>query len=268
MHKFIAVIFFFGLALIDQAQAQRKLPIALVYRGDGACEQDGIYQGCSEAAADMAKKAGFEAIYFDAQGTNFELFGKAKLWIQPGGRVRKQVVAMSNDLKQHITDFVKNGGSYVGFCAGGFIAGETFGWNDKDKPPYEEKGLGLIPGKVWYYDEYDSELSDKLLAKIIKTDWSKIERYVYWELGPYFSKENYAAGEVVSFYYDKQDKVQEKAMTLFKSFGKGRVAVTAVHPESPVSWRQYYKINDKDGVDHDLAIDMINWATQNNLTLK
>ena len=46
------------------------------------------------------------------------------------------------------------------------------------------------------------------------------------------------------------------------TYGKGKVFVTGLHPEAPQDWRDYYHLNDPDGSDEDLAVEMINWVTQ------
>jgi hypothetical protein len=46
------------------------------------------------------------------------------------------------------------------------------------------------------------------------------------------------------------------------SYGEGRVSVSGVHPEAPQWWRDYYKLQDSDGLDYDLAVGMIRWAAR------
>ncbi len=55
---------------------------------------------------------------------------------------------------------------------------------------------------------------------------------------------------------------KEKVMTIRTTYGAGRVYVTAVHPEAPQDWRTYYNVTDQDGLDTDLATDMVRWATK------
>lgn len=255
-----------GFISYSKAQLRTQKPLALIYFGEGSCAQWNYVSGCSEAARDIAISAGFDVEYVNpTDPVPEDSFNRASLWIQPGGRARLQEKAMSDALKKRIIEFVKSGGGYVGFCAGGFLATEKFGWMTEDEKgneiPFEANGLGFLPGKSWYYNDYDEELSQDLMAKIIPTTWDGKTRQVYWELGPYFLPETYKGSQVLA-YYQKLDGTEDldKAMTIYSQFGLGKVAITAVHPEAPTSWRTYYKIFDTDGNDFALAQAMMNWA--------
>lgn len=254
-------------------QTSDERPLALIYKGPGSCEHTpGVSTGCSEASAHVAKLAGMKSQFVGPEGADPALMAQAKVWIQPGGRARIQTMVMSDKLKKQIRDFVQNGGGYVGFCAGGFMATEKFGWKYKDPESgelkdFEAPGLSLFPGKSFYYDFYSAELSAKKLAKIIPTKWLGVEKQVYWELGPYFVAETFDSDRVqVMAYYpmklegealtsEKLD--QDKALALEGTFGKGKVSISATHPEAPKDWSDYYKVTDSDGLDFDLAAQMI-----------
>jgi glutamine amidotransferase-like uncharacterized protein len=247
--------------LIFDAHAK---PLALIYKGAGSCPQEAT-TGCSEAAAFAAKQAGFDYQFIGPQEIpSRALFEKARVWIQPGGRAKTQQEAMSSGLKSAIVNFVGSGGGYVGFCAGGFLAYEKFGW-DTPQGSFEAKGLGLIPGKSLYYNFFDNEITEEKPAKIIKTLWNNKQRWVYWELGPYFprpSKET-PEFEIIST-YEAHSKKEEASliMTLKTKYLTGKIFITAVHPEAPADWREYYKVGDQDQLDTDLAASMIQWASQ------
>lgn len=51
--------------------------------------------------------------------------------IIPGGSGSKQGRALGNDGRQAIVKFVKTGGGYVGFCAGCYLASNTYTWSLK-----------------------------------------------------------------------------------------------------------------------------------------
>ena len=46
------------------------------------------------------------------------------------------------------------------------------------------------------------------------------------------------------------------------AFGKGRVWVTGLHPESPKWWKDDSGQDDVDGDDRDLVVRMIQWVTE------
>ena len=46
------------------------------------------------------------------------------------------------------------------------------------------------------------------------------------------------------------------------SFGLGRISVSGTHPEAPKWWYDDSHISDIDGLDHQIAADMIRWAAK------
>jgi glutamine amidotransferase-like uncharacterized protein len=55
----------------------------------------------------------------------------------PGGSGSKQALALGEDGKQAVKDFVANGKGYIGICAGAYLATNHYSWS-----------LGLINAKV------------------------------------------------------------------------------------------------------------------------
>jgi len=261
-NKFTRKHFTFAAVLLYCAVAMTKeKPLALIYKGPGSCYQTRVTTGCSEASKHVAELAGFRTKYVGPDEEKDTLFKKAKVWIQPGGRVRTQAKHMNQKLKDNIVDFVANGGGYVGFCAGAFLATDIFGWDSSQDGPFETKGLGMVPGKSYLYTHYNKELNENLLAKIIPVKWFGKEKKIYWELGPYFTSESIDKNYEVVSYYDGPEK-DKYILSLRGEYEKGKVFIIATHPEAPQDWRDYYKIKDPDGVDFQDAVDMIKWATK------
>ncbi len=221
---------------------------ALIYEGPGACDS------CSLAAKTVAENAGFEVRLIGPNETDPSVFQNASLWIQPGGQSTEAASAMIPSLKAGIKEFVREGGGYVGFCAGGFLSTEMIGTSSVP-------GLGLIAGNTALYEGVPDSG-----GFIVPLQWLEfglyvnrsVQRFLYWEGGPYFSADpKYPAlkpVEVVATY------PEGLAATVRSTFGEGRVYVTGLHPEAPPDWRTYYDLNDPDGLDYDLASDMMNWA--------
>lgn len=256
------ILLFMVYAFCLKSHAAVQPDLALIYKGPGSCEQTKETQGCSEAAADRARAAGFLVKFVGPEEPVSDIFLGAKVWIQPGGRAKKQIESMHPRLIEEIKKFVFAGGGYVGFCAGGFLATEKFGW-ETDKEPFEANGIGLITGKSWYYDLFDDHLDINNLAVIIKTKWLGQPREIYWELGPYFERQT-SEHEVVATYPALPNSKNQKEFILAMRglAGKGRFYISATHPEAPQSWRDYYKIKDADGVDFDQAESMIKWVSE------
>ncbi len=210
---------------------------ALIYKGEGSCIED-----CSESAAMIAKMAGLEPIYVSPTESNLDLFADAAVWIQPGGESLVVAAQMSVDLKNAIRNFVQQGGGYVGFCAGAFFA-------DLWIHGTESKGLGIIPA---YAIDYQKARSS---AEMLDMIWNGKKRSVYWEEGPYL--ELFFKGQLFTpFAYYPTGEIA----SIYGNYYQGRVSVTGTHPEAPQYWRDDIKASDPDGLDYDLAIDMVRWA--------
>ncbi len=219
--------------------ANKMGKVALVYKGPGSCEED-----CSEAAADMAKLAGLRPVYIGPNESRAEVFKEAAVWIQPGGGASTASKSMNPRLKKMIKEFVFNGGGYVGFCAGGFFATEVIA----DTGNF---GLSMLPGKNLLYENVKNEI------ELLTLNWQGRPRKIYWEGGPYFIPPS--ANEIyVSQYQILALYPNGLPATVSAKYGQGKVVVTGAHPESPRWWKSDgVKLNDDDGDDFDLAVEMI-----------
>jgi len=237
---FIAVLFF-----AFHAEAR---PVALIYQGEGSCEE-----GCSEASAEVALRAGFEPRFvgpeaLTAQSTEADvqtLFGNARVWIQPGGVAVTALYAMTPTLRQAIREFVAQGGGYVGFCAGAFMATQRIGTS-------RYAGLGILPGFTAPY--FLNPIRPNLDYSLPAITWGGSRRHVFFEGGPYFYGFGSEAEAVAT--YEAGDGAAVRAF-----FGKGRVFVSGPHPEAPRIWTEEDGIRDPDGIDQDLAVQMVRWAS-------
>ena len=209
-------------------------PKALVYNGEGACHED-----CAKAVFDIAQKAGFDPVYVGDQDTDPNIFNGASVWIQPGGYASKAMSSMADSLKTNLKNFIKNGGGYVGFCAGAFVATELVGSTNN-------RGLGIISGNTKLYGSG---------VNIYKTTWQGSERYLYWEGGPYFRNMPTSVEQIGTYPNGASSAVRT-------SFGLGRVWVTGLHPEAPQWWKDKSGYADPDGDDSDLVINMLHWVTE------
>ena len=227
-------LYWFVLACVFQfSSSALAAPRALVYNGQGACAE-----GCAEAAFNMAVKAGFDASYVGDNETSSKIFDGAAVWIQPGGHASKAMSVMAPELKTNLKTFISNGGGYVGFCAGAFVATEYVGNTNMS-------GLGILPGKTRLFGSG---------ADIKKYTWNGSERYLYWEGGPYFQNMPSEVEQIATYPNAAPAAVRT-------TFGKGRVYVAGMHPEAPQSWKDYAGLQDPDGDDSDLAVQMIQWAS-------
>lgn len=220
-------------------------PIALVYRGDKAAG----CPGCSEAARDLLMKSRFGfVVKFVGPKEDLEVDDKtleqATLYVQPAG------MASLDDAWEHvkktapaIRKFVKNGGRYLGFCMGGYLAGQN-------------PGFELLPGDTdqWIASKKASIEDDG--DYIVDVEWNKKKRSMYFQDGPFFivDKDDKDAKdvEVLAKYADN-----DKIAAMVAPYGKGKVGVSGPHPEADDTWYELAKLSDPDGLDADLGLDLL-----------
>jgi glutamine amidotransferase-like uncharacterized protein len=227
------------LASPSLAHATAK-PLALVWKGPGACF------GCSEAAASIAKKAGFKIQYVKPDLKDFSVFENAKLWVQPGGVSVTAADAMGSALINRIREFVADGGGYVGFCAGAFLSTAQIGTSGVN-------GLGITPGESELYAENGPE------HQMLQVSTPTGVRWFYYAGGPDFtisdSELQAADGQVIGRY------MNGKIAAVEAHYGKGKVAVSGFHPEVNWFWEILHLKIDPDGNEFAYAIDMVKYAT-------
>jgi glutamine amidotransferase-like uncharacterized protein len=209
-------------------------PKALIYKGEGSCEEE-----CSEALQNVATLAGFEPVYVAPGEKDPKIFDGAAIWMQPGGYAANEVNAMSPQLKDNLRAFIKNGGGYIGFCAGAYAATARVGTT-------RYSGLGIFPGNT---------STTRVRTGIQKFNFAGSDRYLYFEGGPYITNLP-ASVEVMAHFPDGHIAAART------TYGKGRVYIASMHPEAPADWRENPHFDDPDGLDWDLAVGMAQWVTE------
>lgn len=254
--NFLILITLSPLAVADESNSLQR-PLALIYKGPGSCSADqgdagDSGYGCSEASADVATAAGFQVKYVgpkalpeNATAAQVQaIFGEAKVWIQPGGIAQMALYSMTNKLRKELVKFVSNGGGYVGFCAGAFIATAYISTSG-------DPGLGIFPGYTAGYrytpERYDVGYSFEPMM------WSGKKRSVFFEGGPYMY--GYGSKAETTAVFDTGYTAAARA-----PYGNGRVYITGAHPEAPPIWSEEDGLHDPDGVDYGVGADMVRWA--------
>jgi glutamine amidotransferase-like uncharacterized protein len=122
-------------------------------------------------------------------------------------------------LKEHrsdIRDFVRGGGSYLGFCLGGYLAGAT-------------PGFDLLPGDTDQYIETDDATIDFDGNTVVEVSWRNERRTLFFQDGPYFDIKRRSATVLATY----QNGTVAASVT---PFGSGRVGVVGPHPEATRDW--------------------------------
>ncbi|HXH29328.1 MAG TPA: BPL-N domain-containing protein [Bacteriovoracaceae bacterium] len=225
--------------------AQTLKPKALVYGGPGACQED-----CVTGAVESARLAGFTPVLVYPETFQASDLKDAKVWIQPGGKSSQAAKAMGSTMLGQIKAFVKNGGGYVGYCAGAFLTTAKIGTTGNT-------GLGIVPGRTILYNARDyitmENMELKNSAGVVST------KHIYWEGGPYFT----FTPEEKKFVSVRGTYVRTGQIgAVRRNYYQGRIFVTGAHPEAPKWWRDSMNLIDRDGLDYDVTTDMIKWAAR------
>jgi glutamine amidotransferase-like uncharacterized protein len=129
-----------------------------------------------------------------------------------------------------LRDFVSNGGRYIGFCLGAYMAGH-------------DPGFSLIPKEDDVSQEIEepgSQVDDED-DTIIQIDWSfstgkkegttERKRWAYFQDGPTFTLSEHSPATVLARYSSTGD-----VAAMLNQFGKGWVANVGPHPEADKAW--------------------------------
>jgi glutamine amidotransferase-like uncharacterized protein len=192
-------------------------PLALVYRGPASVP------GCPEAVADLLARSSwnFEVSFVGPREflpLTSNVLSQAALYAQPGGaslgwayrRLRREAAA--------IRDFVHAGGRYLGFCLGGYLAGET-------------PGFAILPGDTDQYVSSPGAGTTTEKDTVISVTWGGEEREVFFQDGPYFDLDPRRGPAYVLAVYDNGLPAAAVA-----PFGLGAVGVCGPHPEATADW--------------------------------
>lgn len=226
-----------GWAGASAVTGAHQRPLALIYRGPAACS------GCGEAVAALLRSAParFRVEYCgpdEQRQLSATSLAEAAVYAQPGGGEVKRAWRRLERHAENIRDFVHNGGHYLGFCLGAYLAG--------DRP-----GYGLINGKVDEYISTDGASIDSTDDALIRVRWRGQDRYMFFQDGPTLALAPGAPGEVLATY----DTGAGAAVVT--AFGEGRVGLVGPHPEADQSWYDDARLTNPDGIRFDLGYDLI-----------
>jgi glutamine amidotransferase-like uncharacterized protein len=140
-----------------------------------------------------------------------------RLLIVPGGNFVDMGNSLTAGTTANVRNAVKAGLSYLGICAGGFLAGSI---------PAPYKSFGLTPGVHFGFYSAEKNGIRKAVVRITTAEGSALDQY--WEDGPELS----GWGDTVATYPDGKPAVAEGLS------GNGWVVLAGIHPEAPETWRQ------------------------------
>lgn len=215
-------------------------PIAAVYRGPAAC------QGCPEAVASVLETYGDFAVEFVGPDENRSVTSEEledfTLYLQPGGHddVGLAMEQLGTEATDAISHWVEEGGGYVGFCMGAYLAGS-------------DPGMELLsPGDTSGYAESAGSLVDDSDETVIPVEWNGEQRYQYAQEAAVIVASGVEGEEVLSRYTNGEINA------LVRPVGEGAVGVVGTHPEASDDWfSAAMAVADIDGLDHDQAWELV-----------
>ena len=189
----------------------------------------GAWDVGSRSIVEALEREGFSVARLSARDVGKGLDGFDGL-VVPGGNGWEQWHALGDDGLVAIRSFVRGGGSYVGVCAGAYLATDEVRWEEEGVTDYP---LDLLDGRaVGALDEIAPwprvgatrlELTGAGRARGL--EWPAEETFFY-QGGPRFESVDDAV--VLATYPDGEPAI------VGATYGKGRVTLTAVHFERPV----------------------------------
>ncbi|MFD9894689.1 BPL-N domain-containing protein [Amycolatopsis sp. NPDC059027] len=227
-----------GCARSEAGERDDEPPLALVYGGPQGCP------ACAPAIATLLRQAPrpFRVEYV-GPGTENPLTGaalaEAQLYVQPGGGADLDGTWRHlRDSAGLIRDWVRDGGNYLGLCFGAYLAGR-------------EPGFDLLPGDTRGYTDTPGASVPDGRDTVVRVDWQGKPRHMYFQDGPAVLLDKGADATVLATYPNGT------AAVVVAPYGKGRVGVSGPHPEADASWYAEKGLGNPDGVQFDLAYELI-----------
>ncbi|CAX40525.1 biotin: apoprotein ligase [includes: biotin-[methylmalonyl-coa-carboxytransferase] ligase (ec 6.3.4.9); biotin-[propionyl-coa-carboxylase [atp-hydrolyzing]] ligase (ec 6.3.4.10) (holocarboxylase synthetase) (hcs); biotin-[methylcrotonoyl-coa-carboxylase] ligase (ec 6.3.4.11); biotin-[acetyl-coa-carboxylase] ligase (ec 6.3.4.15)], putative [Candida dubliniensis CD36] len=167
---------------------------------------------------------------------------KTSLLVIPGGADLPYCKVLDGKGTTKISKYVKQGGRFLGFCAGGYFGAARCEF-EVGSPTMEVTGpreLGFFPGtakgcafKGFKYESRAGARAVKLMVNTAALPGCPNHVYNYYDGGAVFiNAEKYKDVEILARYEDKTDvEDAEKAAVVYRKVGKGHVILSGTHPE-------------------------------------
>lgn len=215
---------------------------ALIYNGDGAAAADW------QVLVQLVKDHGLTyetASSSELNQMSVDEIANFAMIIWPGGYAGVASKSLSGQTRINVQKAIRERGvSFIGFCAGAFIAMNSPSASPTEAPSY---GFSILPNNgilpefephAHAPSAHDHDNESPIPEAITLQDGRTLDLVFYG--GPYFP----AAAEVLAKYKDGTPAIiQAKA-------GNAFVILSGPHPEAPASW---VKSSDRDGLDQDRA---------------
>lgn len=218
------------------AVARPRRPLALVYRGPASVP------GCPEAVARLLENGPtrFRVQYCgpdESRPLSRRALADAALYAQPGGGSIAQAWPHLEEHARTVRRFVADGGAYLGFCLGAYLASPQW-------------GFGVFEGSaVRYINTPGSSVHDTSDA-IVDVTWRGEHKTMYFQDGPQFAPDDPSAATVLARYDTGA------VAALVAPYGAGAVGLTGPHPEADRWWYPPGLVNPQ-GIDFSMGYDLV-----------
>ncbi|EGW33670.1 uncharacterized protein SPAPADRAFT_48797 [Spathaspora passalidarum NRRL Y-27907] len=167
---------------------------------------------------------------------------KTSLLVMPGGADLPYCNVLNGNGNRKIASYVKQGGAYLGFCAGAYFAAARCEF-EIGNPVMEVSGpreLAFYPdakrGCAFKGFQYESHAGARAVQVSVNTsilpDCPSSVYHYYNGGGVFINASKYKDVEVLARYDERIDVDDiDKAAVVFRKVGKGRVLLTGTHPE-------------------------------------
>lgn len=173
---------------------------------------------------------------------------KTAMLVVPGGADLPYCLTLNGDGNRRISQFVRKGGRYMGFCAGAYYASKRCEFDVGG--PLEVSGsreLGFFPGTCrggafngFLYDSHRGARAALLNINTNALPETSLQILNYYNGGGVFvDAEKLAGVEVLAEYAEALDVSGGKAAAVFRRIGSGAVILTGTHPEFSAQLLKY-----------------------------
>lgn len=211
-----------------------KIAPILLFDGEGTSPGD---VAAIEAVLSRSRLAYSTADSSQLGDMSVSRLGEYRLLIVPGGNFIDMGKNLGPSAAARIRDAVQDGMSYLGICAGAFLAGNI-----------PDNGFNLTSGVKFKFYAAEEQGIRKAAVAIVSVGAPTLEQY--WEDGPQLT----GWGAPVGRYPDGTPAIVEGTS------GKGLVILSGVHPEAPASWRRGMTFTTPVDADETYAASLISAA--------
>ena len=168
---------------------------------------------------------------FDLLNSNWET--ETKLLVIPGGRDLPYKEKLNGEGNKRIKQFVANGGSYLGICAGAYYGSKQIEFGKGSKYEIiEERELAFIDciarGPTFGIEEFSYD--ENSVGKLVKVSANDSYFYSYYNGGCFFelNKNNY---EILASYQE----LNNLPAVVYGKYQKGNIILSGIHFEYDIN---------------------------------